>query len=425
VVLITGIGAAWRLVMLASKWRAPLAFGDAWYYSVQAINNAHGRWFKEAGGTFELWGVLPSAEHPPLTSVLVTPASLLPQPEFWQRSTLTLIGIAMIPLIAFLGRVVGGRVAGLLAACIAALYPNLWLSDSLVMSETVTVFMVVVVLLLALRHSGRFTLGTAATLGAVIGLAGHARSELLLYAPLLAFIGLRSRPTREWASRAGVVMIVTLAVVTPWITFNSSRFDTFVAMSTNEGSTWLGANCPPTYSGPAMGGWILDCLLDLEPPAGENTAERSVRRRSMAFTYMSDHATRLPLVAAARVLRGADVFGVPENVRADLAEERPRWGIWLGMISWWVLAPLAAFGLWKMRPGARWVMSAPVIGVLAVTMVFYGSHRLRAPMEPVVVVAAACALATFLRPWLERRAWVVCQVNGPIPTHREDESLMA
>jgi 4-amino-4-deoxy-L-arabinose transferase-like glycosyltransferase len=424
-VLITSVGAAWRLVMLASKWRAPLAFGDAWYYSIQAINNAHGRWFKEAGGSFELWGVLPGAEHPPLTSVLVTPAGLFPQPEFWQRATLTLIGIALIPLIAFLGRAVGGRVAGLLAASIAALYPNLWLSDSLVMSETVTVFMVVVVLLLALRHGDRFTLGTAATLGVVIGLAGHARSELLLYAPLLAFVGFQSRPVREWATRAGVVTLMTLVVVTPWIAFNSGRFHTFVAMSTNEGSTWLGANCPPTYAGPAMGGWILDCLEDPEPPAGENTAERSVRRRSMAFTYMSDHATRLPLVVATRVLRGADLFGVSENVRADLAEERPRWGIWLGMIAWWLLAPLAAFGLWKIRPGARWVMSVPVIGVLAVTVVFYGSHRLRAPMEPVVVVAAACALATFLRPWFERREWVDSQVVAPFLTQGEDVPLTA
>lgn len=409
--------------MLVSKWRAPLAFGDAWYYSIQAINNAEGRRFKEAGGSFELWGVLPGAEHPPLTSVLVTPASLLPQPEFWQRATLTAIGIAVIPLVALLGRAVGGRVAGLLAAALAAGYPNLWLSDSLVMSETVTVCMVVVVLLLAVRHGDRFTWSTAAALGATIGLAGHARSELLLYAPLLAFVGVRSRPVRDWAARSGVVTLVAVLMVTPWIAFNSSRFHTFVAMSTNEGSTWLGANCPPTYSGPAMGGWILDCLEDPEPPVGENTAERSVRRRSMAFTYIGDHAARVPLVVGARVLRAADLFGLSENVRADAAEERPRWAIWLGMICWWLLAPLAALGLWRMRPGVRWVMSVPVIGVLAVTVVFYGSHRLRAPLEPVVVVAAGCALATVLRPWFVRRQWVEPQVSEPAPTQGEASPL--
>jgi hypothetical protein len=34
-----------------------------------------------------------------------------------------------------------------------------------------------------------------------------------------------------------------------------------------------------------------------------------------------------------------------------------------------------------------------VIGVAVVTLVFYGSHRLRAPLEPVLIVAAAMFLA--------------------------------
>ena len=113
---VTLTGAIWRLVMLISKWNVPLHYGDAWYYSIQAINNAHGRWFKEASGPFQNWGVLPGAEHPPLTSLVITPASLLGHPEFWQRATMTLIGIAVIPLFAVLGRRVGGRLVGVLAA---------------------------------------------------------------------------------------------------------------------------------------------------------------------------------------------------------------------------------------------------------------------------------------------------------------------
>jgi 4-amino-4-deoxy-L-arabinose transferase-like glycosyltransferase len=417
VLAITIVGAAWRLIVLASKWNEPLAYGDAWYYSIQAINNAKGRWFKEASGSFDLWGVLPGAEHPPLTSVVITPASLLSNPEFWQRATITMLGIAVVPLVAVLARTVGGRRAGLIAGALAAIYPNLWLGDALVMSETLTVLMVVVVLLLALRHHDRFSLASAATLGATIGFAAHARSELLLYVPLLALVGLRSQPLRDWTKRAGLVVLLAIVVVVPWITYNTSRFDTFVMMSTNEGSTWLGANCPPTYSGPAMGGWILDCLADPEPPAGENTAERSARRRDAAFTFMSDHASRVPLVVASRLLRSADLFGVPENVRADVAEERPRWAVWLGMACWWVLAPLAAYGLWRMRPGVRWIMLVPVIGVVVVTLVFYGSHRLRAPLEPIVVVAAGCALAE-----LSRRSRAPSPKAGPLD--ESDEGAM-
>ena len=392
VVATTAVGGLWRLVMLISKWNVPLAYGDAWYYSIQAINNAHGKWFKEASGPFQFWGVLPGAEHPPLTSVLITPASLLSHPEFWQRATITLLGIAIIPLIALIGRRVGGRRVGVIAAAIAAVYPNLWLSDSLVMSETVMLLMVVIVLVAALHHHDSFDTKSAVLLGLAIGVAGYARSELLLYAPLLALVGVRTRPRKEWVQQAAVIVATALAVVVPWIAYNTSRFDTVVLMSTNEGSTWLGANCASTYSGPAMGGWNLDCLADGTGPIGENTAQRSVRRRHEALSFARAHATRVPVVVAARVLRAADLFGLHENVRADVAEERPRWAIWAGMVAWWVLAPLAAIGLWRMRRGVRFVVLVPVVGAVLVTLVFYGSHRLRAPIEPVVVLGAAYLL---------------------------------
>lgn len=399
---VTLTGAIWRLVMLISKWNVPLHYGDAWYYSIQAINNAHGRWFKEASGPLQNWGVLPGAEHPPLTSLVITPASLLAHPEFWQRATMTLIGIAVIPLFAVLGRRVGGRLVGVLAATVAAVYPNVWLSDSLVMSETLLLFMVVLVVLAAMRYRERFDVRSAVLLGVLIGVAAHARSELLLYAPMFAVIGFRSRRLVIWAKRGAVLMLVAGATVLPWIVYNSGRFETPVLMSTNEGSTWLGANCPLTYGGPSMGGWNLNCLEDGVPPAGEDTAERSVRRRHEAFTFARANSTRLPLVVAARLLRAVDVYGLGENVRADVGEERPSWAIWAGMASWWMLAPLAALGLWRVRRGLRYILLVPLVCVVAVTVVFYGSHRLRAPLEPIVVVGAASTLASM--PFIRRAA---------------------
>ena len=390
---ITLVGAAWRLLMLISKWNRPLAYSDAWYYSIQAINNAHGKWFKEAGGPLAGWGVLPGAEHPPLTSVVITPASLLSHPIFWQRATITLLGIALVPLVAVVARRIGGPLVGLLAAAIAAVYPNIWMSDSVVMSETITKLAVLLVLLAAVRHIDRFDLRSAAALGAAVGLAGYARSELIFYAPLLALVGVRSYPWKDWLRRAAVLVGTAAVVVLPWVAYNTSRFDTLVLMSTNEGNTWLGANCPATYGGPSMGGWIIGCLEDGPDRPGENTAQRSVRRRHEALSYVKAHASRVPLVVVARVLRCADLFRVGENVRADVGEEQPRWAVWAGMLSWWVLAPFAALGLWRMRRRIRFVLLVPVLGVAFVTVVFYGSHRLRAPMEPVVVIAAASAIA--------------------------------
>ena len=403
--VITLTGAAWRIIMLISKWNIPLHYGDAWYYSIQAENNAHGRWFKEASGPVQDWGVLPGAEHPPLTSIVTAPASLLSHPQFWQRATMTVLGIAVIVLVSLIARRVGGRAVGVIAGVIAAAYPNLWLSDSLVMSETLVVLMVVIVLGAALLHRERFGLRSALLLGVAVGIAGHARSEILLYSPLLALIGVRTLPLAQWAKRAAVIVMATGLTVVPWIAYNTSRFDTVVLMSTNEGNTWLGANCPLTYAGPGIGGWNLLCLDNgTVPPVDENSAERSARRRSEAMSYARAHVSRLPVVAVARVLRAADLYGLDETVRADLGEERPAWAIWAGIMCWWALAPMAAVGLWRMRRGVRYIIVVPAIGVALVTVVFYGSHRLRAPVEPLVALGAAVFVTSLapVRGWITR-----------------------
>src|SRR3954452_6932914 len=126
--VVTVTGALWRLAMLISKWNTPLLLNDAFYYSVQAFENSRGNWYRQPFST------LPSAEHPPLTSLVLTPSSLLSNPVAWQRATMTVLGIALIPLIAMVGRRVAGRRVGVIAAVLAAVYANLWMSDSLVMS---------------------------------------------------------------------------------------------------------------------------------------------------------------------------------------------------------------------------------------------------------------------------------------------------
>ena len=391
---ITLAGATWRVVVLISKWHAHLLLNDSLYYSLQAFNNARGKWFREAGGAdYSLWGRIPGAEHPPLTSIVIAPASLLARPEFWERATMTLIGICLIPLVALLARRIGGRRVALIAAALAAVYPNIWMSDSLIMSETLLLLVVVLTLLAAVRHHDRFDLPSAVLLGVVIGVAGYTRSETLIYAPLFALIGVRTYAWRRWATRGVVVLLATTVTVLPWIVYNSSRFNTTVLMSTNDGNTLLGANCPATYGGQSLGGWVFACIEEPTTPVGENSAERSVRRRHEAISYARAHESRIPLVVAARVLRAADVYGLPDLVRGDQGEERPAWAIWAGIASWWLLAPLAAIGLWRTRRGLRYVLLVPVVGVIAVTVVFYGSHRLRAPLEPVVVIAAAMTIA--------------------------------
>ena len=390
IVAITTVAAVWRFgYLVATKWNQQLLFNDSLYYSSQAYENAHGNWFRD------FLGAHPGAEHAPLTSIILTPASLLSHHEFWQRATNTVVGIAVVALIALLARRVAGRRVAVLAAGIAALYPNLWMNDSLVMAESVSTLLVIVALLVAVRYRERLDIRSAVMCGAVVGLAALARSELLILAPVFALLGVRQRGVRASWRAAAVLMITALGVIAPWVGYNVPRFDHLVLISTNEGGALRGANCDDTYSGPAQGGWSVLCVVDDIDRPGEDASGRAVRLRKEALSYMRHHLGQLPDVVGARLLRSVDLYGVNDLVRFDVGEERARWASWAGIVSFWMLAPWALIG-WRRRPARTGlILGAPVVGVLATTVVFYGAHRLRTPMEPVVVICAAIALCRF------------------------------
>ena len=182
----------------------------------------------------------------------------------------------------------------------------------------------------------------------------------------------------------------------PWVVYNLSQFDRPVLLSTNDGTTLLGANCDLTYY-EDLGGWDIRCLGPV--PNGEtvDASVRSAQRRDIAVDYVQDHLTRLPVVVMARVGRSLDVYGLSSLVALDRGEEKAGWAVWAGIVCWWILAVAAIVG-WRIlgrdprTSRARWWLAVPLLAVLVTTVLFYGAHRIRAPAEPAVVVLAAVGL---------------------------------
>jgi 4-amino-4-deoxy-L-arabinose transferase-like glycosyltransferase len=395
--LAIALAAVVRIAMLASKWRQDLLLNDSLWYSAQAVKLASWDGFVDPfyGG--------PSAEHGPLTPLLVAPVSWLDDPVGWQRAVMTLVGLAVVVGVGLLARRVGGWWSGVTAAALAAIYPNLWMNDSLVMSEAPAALFVVVAVWFALDLTDAThppAVGHALCCGAAIGLAGLARSELVLLAPLLALVvwwSRRGADHRRPVRTVALLWSATAIVLAPWVVANVVRFERPVLLTTNDGTTLLGANCQDAYYGSDIGGWSLFCVVEERSPLGEDPGVRSARHRRLAISYAGDHVGRLPLIAAARLGRGLDLVGIDNQVSGDVGEERYRWASWSGVVSWWVMAVLAAVGVRRVTVPARWVLLAPVVGVALTTLAFYGAHRIRAPMEPIVVVLAALALVSITR----------------------------
>lgn len=406
--LITAAGAVWRLgYLLAVKADQELLLNDSLYFSIQADLNAEGSWFNDA-----LTGQ-PGAEHGALTSLYLTPWSVAHGSSVLaQRFAITLLGIATVYVIGVTGRRLAvrlgtgsGDLAGLAAAGIAAVYPNLWINDSLVMSETPAMLLVSLSLYVALGHHANPTLRSGVALGVLVALGALTRSEIALFIPGFAILSAmlcrrRGRPIWPALAIAGAAAMTLL----PWTLYNTIRFEEPVLLSTNDGNTLLGANCDTTYYDD-IGGWDIRCLGPLEPgrlghePGAPDASQRSKVRRDEAIDYIGDHLDRLPVVVGARVGRVLDAYGLDSMVALDVGEEKAAWAAWTGIACWWVLAAAAVAGYRALaRAGAttRWWLLVPCVAVLVTTVLFYGAHRIRAPAEPAVVLLAAVAAAAFV-----------------------------
>jgi 4-amino-4-deoxy-L-arabinose transferase-like glycosyltransferase len=307
----------------------------------------------------------------------------------------------------------------LIAAGIAAIYPNLWVSDGLVMSESVSCLVIALALLATLVWADRPTLRAAALVGVTVGLGALARSEVILFLPAAAIVmwvvGRRSRTGRNWAHVATATAVV-VALLLPWTIFNVVRFEKPVLLTTNEGGALLGANCDDTYFGPSQGGWSLLCLVnDPGNTADADTSVRAARQRREALAYVREHIGRLPNIELKRIGRSLDVFALRDMVRGDVGEERERWVSWAGILSFWLLAPLALLGATKVRRRDRAILLLPIVIAFATTVVIYGGHRIRSSAEPAIVVLAAIAV----NDWISRRSAARGQGNdspSSIPT---------
>lgn len=397
--IVVSIGFTWRIgLLVVDKWDQKLLFNDSIYYSAWAKQLTEGRFFRD------VFADLPSADHGPLTSALMAPLSWMDDPVPYQRLVTVVCGTATIAVIGLLGRAVKGERVGIVAAVIAAVYPNLWISDGLVMSESVSVLAVSAVLLGAHRVlvGGHWDVRSLAVLGGLCGLAMLARSEVALFVPMLVLLVMvpgwtadEASTIRERVARAGVLVATAIAVVMPWVVPNLIRFEQPALLSTSDGTTLLGSYCDASFFGPNKGGWAIECLS--EHPTSDLEIDASVRNsrwRDAAVEYATDHLGDLPEVVAARVLRMVDLYRIDTLVDSDVGEERPRWAAWVGIVSWWVLAPIAVAGWFLLPAQSRWLFVVPAATVFAVTAVFYGGHRIRSTLEPVVVLCAAVALAT-------------------------------
>lgn len=208
------------------------------------------------------------------------------------------------------------------ATAIAAVSPNLWMNDGLVMSESVSMLLVAAALWYALDVASELSRRSLLMLGVTLALGALARSEVVLLIPLvLAWLLYCHRRL----GRSAVVQLLPVVAAAGRSLPRGWR-------STLPGSSAL--CCSP----PTMGTTILlgvdataqalmarrsavgasGALLMISLSNDEEPSLRSARQRSLALQFVRSRTGDLPLVTLARLGRSLDLYGLGDLVRQDV-----------------------------------------------------------------------------------------------------------
>ena len=266
-----------------------------------------------------------------------------------------------------------------IAGLAAAIYPFFVFYSTLILSETLFLFLVSLFFLLLLRSGDR----AFAVAGLVAGLAHLTRPTLSLFLPV-AFVWARVRSGVAWKHLL-LAAFLFLLVILPWGIRNIGALGGFHLGTANSGHVLWEGNNPYNRTGGVAGG-DLRYLEEMPENLGELEKDEWQRKRAIEF-IRSDPAwfARLAMKKFARF-----------------------WNVWpnapgfdSGMYRWVAFASFAPVFLLSLASiivlREKWrdtiIIWLFVCHYTALHMVTIGSLRYRLPLEPLLVALAAASLA--------------------------------
>ncbi len=399
--------------------------GDALYFNKLANILAQGGGFNAPAGLLAKHSV-PLAEHPPVYATWLAIASWFGDGHQLGQTAQMLwscvLGAGTIALCGLAGREIAGARCGLVAAVLAAIYPNIWVHDGMLLSETAAIFAVSLVLFLAYRYWHKPGIGRVVALGLACGFATLTRAELMLavvfvVAPLVLFV--RDVPISRRLLQLVIGGAAALVVVAPWVGYNLSRFREPVYISIGYGGTISAANCDAVYYGGNIGWKNYGCGYEraakvIKPDMDPSQAEHALQGEAMK--YIRSHQSQVPTVVAARLARILGIFHPTTDIKFDkLVMGREGFVAWSTLFSWYLLAPLAIAGaviLRRRQVPIIALLAFPVIVLIAVAITF-AQLRYRAPAEPAIVLLASVTIAAVIGRFRSRRIQDVALTATP------------
>lgn len=402
-ILLLALGARALFCAKVVGWSAPLR-GDEVDYHAIARSIVEGKGFANDRGET-------TAARPPLYPLALASVYAIAgeRPEAGRAFQIAL-GVLAVALVYALARALIPErpLAALVAAALAAASPQLVFISSYLLAENLYIVVSLLFLLAFARGpAGETRPRRLVAAGALLGLGSLARPNLFPFALLVlaAMLLPGGGSIRGRAGRAALVALALAAAIAPWAIRNVRAVGAPVLFTTHGGITFYQGNnevalAEPRYRGGvaplnALPGWRA--IIERR---GEIERDREAWRLGREF--VREHADAVPRMSLWKFVR----FW---RFRGEMGMSGVRSGWWwdrgrlLGRLASSfdavfvysiVTIPLFVVGLLVTARDRRFLLPAVFVLVhTAMAVVFYGSLRSRVPIEPVIAVYAAAALA--------------------------------
>lgn len=354
--------------------------------------------------------------RPPLWPWLIAGISLIfGRADIYDRLFLCCLGAGTCVLIYLFARDLFSKRIALIAGLLACIYPALFLYDGWLYTESLFTFLLTAICYCVLRiqrdagQRRRLWL-LCAVLLALLSLT-RPNGIIILALVVLWTIVLTWRKLLRTRACSGIVLtsLIVLLLIAPWTIRNYLVSHSFVLVATGDGTVLLGAYNDQALTDPNnLGTWINPLKTNsqnkqlLQPfPLYTCTATCEVAREDVskiaAEQWIKSHLSSLPALLGYHLRN----FWTSYTREADLPMERfpaqPSSQIVhsLSITMPYAIFLLAALGLivtlkrfWRELLFVYLV----ILTTLGEALVYYGSSRFRAPIEPLLILLAAGAL---------------------------------
>lgn len=349
---------------------------------------------------------------------------LLGQHAELPRYFLCLVGSGTCVLVYVFARDLFGWRVGLLAGLAAAIYPELYIYDGWLYTESLYIFLFFAFCYAVYRLQRDRKRANWIWCGVLLGLLSLTRPNGILVLVLFLFWAVimgwrKALPWRVLAKSAAGITLITAILVVPWTIRNYNVSHAFVPVATGDGTVLLGAYntmsvYSPSYSGGYPGSWINPLLSS--PAIGHKypdfcvpTCEvgRDIYFKDEAIQWIRNNLQLMPQLLEMHFINmwrpATYEADLPVDASPDLRSSR----VVLKMMQTFPIAVfiLAAFGL--ALTFRRWrellFLYLMIVLTIAQCIIFYGIPRFRAPIEPILILLGAGGA------W-----WVMRREPGPL-----------